>query len=92
VSLSFLADADLNQDIVAGVRGREPAVDFMTANEANLEGRSDPEVLEFAASQGRIFLSHTIPALCLFTFRREWARAVRVQASYWSANALPWGR
>jgi len=30
----------------------------MTANEADLEGRSDPEVLEFAAMQGRIVVSH----------------------------------
>jgi hypothetical protein len=48
----------LNQAIVTGVREREPALNFMTANEANIEGRSDPEVLEFAATQGRILVSH----------------------------------
>jgi hypothetical protein len=60
----FLADADLNQAIVTGVRGRETAIDFMTATEANLEGRGDPDVLEFAANQRRILVSHdtsTIP-------------------------------
>jgi hypothetical protein len=58
VSLRFLADADLNEAIVTGVRERESALDFMTATEANLKGRGDPEVLEFAASQGRILVSH----------------------------------
>jgi predicted nuclease of predicted toxin-antitoxin system len=58
VSLRFLADADLNQAIVAGLLEREPALDFMTAAEADLRGRADPEVLEFAASQGRILVSH----------------------------------
>jgi hypothetical protein len=57
VSIRFLADADLNQAIVIGVLGREAALDFLTATQAELEGRSDPEVLEFAASKGRILVS-----------------------------------
>ena len=58
MSIRFLADADLNQAIVTGVREREPALDFMTANEAKLEGHGDPDVLEFAANQRRILVSH----------------------------------
>jgi hypothetical protein len=33
-----LADADLNEPIVAGCLRKEPAMDFLSANEANLEG------------------------------------------------------
>lgn len=58
MSVRLLADADLNQAIVIGVLGREAALDFLTATQADLEGRSDPEVLEFAASHGRILVSH----------------------------------
>jgi predicted nuclease of predicted toxin-antitoxin system len=58
VSISFLADADLNQAIVIAALAREAALDFLTATQADLEGRSDPEVLEFAASQDRILVSH----------------------------------
>jgi Domain of unknown function (DUF5615) len=58
VSIRFLADADLNQAIVIGVLGREAALDFLSATEADLEGRSDADVLEFAASQDRIVVSH----------------------------------
>jgi hypothetical protein len=52
VSIRFVADADLNQAIVTRVLDREPALDFLTAIEADLEGRGDPDVLEFAASKG----------------------------------------
>jgi hypothetical protein len=58
MSIRFLADSDLDVAIVTGLRAQEPAIDFMTANQANLYGRKDPFVLEFAANQGRILVSH----------------------------------
>ena len=58
MTVRFLADADLNHAIVTGAREREKALDFLTATEANLEGQADPDVLEFAANQGRILVSH----------------------------------
>ena len=56
--IRFLADADLNFAIVSGCLRREPAMDFLSAKDANLEGVSDPEVLTLAAAQGRILVSH----------------------------------
>jgi len=56
--IRFLADADLNEGIVAGCLRREPEMDFLSANEADLEGVPDPEVLALAASQDRILVSH----------------------------------
>lgn len=64
VSIRLLADADLNFAIVKGARLRVPGIDFLGAVEAELEGLGDVEVLQFAASQGRILVSHdlrTIP-------------------------------
>ncbi|PYT19882.1 MAG: hypothetical protein DMG57_43940 [Acidobacteria bacterium] len=58
MSVRFLADADLNYAIVQGVRLREPAIDFKSANDTGLEGRSDREVLEVAAQEGRVLVSH----------------------------------
>ncbi|MGO9260272.1 MAG: DUF5615 family PIN-like protein [Bryobacteraceae bacterium] len=58
MSIRLLADSDLDEAIVTGLRAQEPAIDFMSANEANLEGRKDPFVLEFAANRGRILVSH----------------------------------
>ena len=56
--IRFMADADLNDAIVGGCRRREPAIDFMSANDANLEGVPDPEVLALAAAENRILVSH----------------------------------
>jgi hypothetical protein len=54
----FQADADFNQDIVRAVRRRAPALDFQTAHEAGLAGLDDDVVLERAAQEGRILVSH----------------------------------
>ena len=54
----FQADADLNEDIVAGVVRREPGIDFQTADEANLRALPDPQVLALAAQENRIVVTH----------------------------------
>ena len=56
--IRFLADADLNEGIVAGCLRREPEMDFLSANDAALEGMPDREVLALAAVQDRILVSH----------------------------------
>lgn len=48
--IRFLADVSLHHAIVSGCRRREPAVDFLSAHEAKLEGVPDSDVLAFAAS------------------------------------------
>jgi len=61
----FLADENLNAKIVAGLARREPLIDFLTARDAGVVGRGDPEVLAVAAREGRILVSHdreTMPA------------------------------
>ena len=54
----FQADADFNYKIVAGLRRREPAVNFLGAHEGGVAGVSDPEVLSIAAKSRRILVSH----------------------------------
>jgi Domain of unknown function (DUF5615) len=60
MKLKFQADADLRDPIVSGVKRREPMIDFKTANEAQLEGVPDPEVLAKAADEGRMLVSHDV--------------------------------
>jgi hypothetical protein len=69
VSIRFLADADLNQALVDGVRLREPALDFLSAVEAGLEGMSDRAVLDLAANQGRILVSHDASTMPVYFVR-----------------------
>ena len=56
----FLADANLDQDIVAGVLRREPEVDFESAQGVIPERMADPEVLALAASLGRVLVTHDV--------------------------------
>ena len=56
--IRFLADADLNYGIVKGCMRREPALDFLSADEARLRGVPDPMVLAIAADQNRILVTH----------------------------------
>ena len=52
------ADADFNQIIVAAVLRRFPEVDFRTAVAAGLAGLDDTAVLDIAANDGRILVTH----------------------------------
>jgi len=54
----FQADADLRVQLVTAVRKHERGIDFASALDSNLQGLSDPEVLDLAASQGRILVTH----------------------------------
>jgi hypothetical protein len=48
--IRFQADADIHLSIVVAIRRREPAIDFASAADSQLEGVPDPDVLEIAAS------------------------------------------
>jgi len=56
--ISFQADADLNQGIVLATIRLLPILDFRSANEAQLTGLTDPQVLALAADQERILVTH----------------------------------
>lgn len=56
----FLADANLNHQIVAGILRREPNVDFLWGVLADLTGLPDSEVLALAAADRRILVTHDI--------------------------------
>jgi hypothetical protein len=58
--IRFLADANLDQDIVSGILRREPDVDFERPQGVIPEGMPDPGVLAGAASRGRILVTHDI--------------------------------
>lgn len=58
MKVRYQADADLNEDIVNGVRRRAPEIDFKTATESLLSGVDDSEVLLIAATEQRIIVTH----------------------------------
>jgi hypothetical protein len=58
LSIRFQADNDLKFRIVTAVRRREPTVDFVSAQEAGLDGVPDLVLLDRAAAEGRVLVSH----------------------------------
>ena len=58
MSIRYQADNDLNRLIVAAAFRREPALDFQTAQAAQLDSIEDEGVLELAAASGRILVTH----------------------------------
>src|SRR5918912_861949 len=56
--LRLLIDHDFDQDILRGLVRRVPDLDAMTAYQAGLSEASDPELLEWAAEEGRVIVTH----------------------------------
>ncbi len=56
----FLADNDLNDAIVMGVLRREPTIEFARLRDLGLATRADPEVLDHAAREKWIVVSHDV--------------------------------
>lgn len=58
--LALAADENFNNDIVRGLRRRMPELDIVRIQDAGLSGADDPTVLEWAAREGRILLTHDV--------------------------------
>jgi hypothetical protein len=58
VTVRFLADEDLDTDIIRGLHSREPAIDILDVKTAGLRGAADPEILELAACEDRVLITH----------------------------------
>lgn len=63
MKVRFLADANFNQKIVAGLLLREPAIDFALPQAMIPEGMKDPDVLDRAHFSGRIVVSHDVTTM-----------------------------
>lgn len=68
--IKFLADEDFNNRIVRGLRRRLLTLDIVRVQEVGLIGRHDTEVLEWAAREGRIILTHDAATMIDFAYSR----------------------
>ena len=69
----FLADENFNNDILRGVRRRNPTVDIARVQDVGLSGADDPAVLEWAAAHGRVLLTHDVATMTRYAFDRTTA-------------------
>ena len=61
--LRFAADEGFNRNVIAELRRRDPSIDIATVQERNLRSQPDPVILEWAASEGRVLLTHDVNSM-----------------------------
>jgi len=68
--LRFVSDEDFNNHIVRGIRRRLPSIGIVRVQEVGLQGFADPEVLEWAAQENRLVLTHDAATMTYHAYRR----------------------
>lgn len=68
--IKFLADEDFNNRIVRGLLRRLPDLDIVRVQDTPLFGAPDAAVLEWAAGNGRILLTHVVSTITRFAYQR----------------------
>jgi Domain of unknown function (DUF5615) len=68
--LRLAADENFNGDIVRGLLRRNPNLDIVRVQDVGLSGADDPSVLQWAADQGRVIVTHDISTLAKHAFHR----------------------
>jgi len=68
--IRLLADENFNNNIVRGIRLRDPNIDLVRVQDVGLSGTDDPSVLEWAARHQRILLTHDVATITAFAYER----------------------
>jgi hypothetical protein len=61
--LRFAADENFNGHLLRGLRRRLPGLDVLRVQDTQVSGQGDPEVLAWAAAEGRVLLTHDVLSL-----------------------------
>lgn len=68
--IRFLADENFNGRILRGVRRENPDADILRVQDSPVSETPDPQVLEWAAQESRILLTHDIETMIGFANAR----------------------
>ena len=66
----FLADENFNNQIVIGILRQNPDIDIVRVQDVGLSEADDPTVLEWAAQNGRVVLTHDVTTMTAFAYNR----------------------
>lgn len=64
--LALAADENFNNDILRGLMRSKPDLDVVRVQDAGLSGADDRTVLEWAARQNRILLTHDVSTITYY--------------------------
>ena len=61
---------NFNNNIVRGVLRRKPDTDIVRVQDVGLSGADDPRILNWAAQEGRVLLTHDVSTITKFAYER----------------------
>lgn len=68
--LRLVSDENLNGDIVRGLLRRHPELDLVRVQDVGLMETPDSDILEWAAGEGRVLLSHDVSTVPPAAYQR----------------------
>lgn len=68
--LRQMPDENLNHDLVRGLLRRMPSLDLVRVQDVGLREVDDPVVLDWAAHEGRITITHDVNTMPAFAYER----------------------
>lgn len=68
--LRFAADENFNNAILRGLWHRNPELDIVRVQDVGLSGEEDPTILEWAAQENRILLTHDVSTITHYAYER----------------------
>ena len=68
--LRLAADENFNRDIVRGVLRRRPELVIVCVQDIGLSHADDPKILEWAANENRVLLTHDVSTITRYAYER----------------------
>jgi hypothetical protein len=68
--LLLVADENFNNTIVRGLLRLKPSLDIVRVQDVGLSSADDPAVLEWAAQENRILLTHDVATITKYAYER----------------------
>ena len=88
MKVRFLADENVDVDVVLGLKRRVDDVDIVRVQDVGLRTQDDPAILQWAADEGRVLVSHDLRTVPDFAFERVLA-GLGMPGVFLAAKALP---
>ena len=68
--MRLLTDENFNGAILRGLVRRLPELDIVRVQDVGLIHADDPDILEWAANEGRILLTHDVATITMYAYER----------------------
>jgi len=92
VTPRFLADENIDQDLILGLKRRIDGIDIVRVQDVGLRTLDDPTVLQWAADEGRALISRDIKTIPNFAHERVATGLVTPGVLVYCARSVDGGR